>query len=98
MGWRDKMGGGVAIKKPGTLEQKEQKAQKVDDRGAFATSATIAHRFENEKGGSPIPMDEKEFAQDERKAIQDFDGGQDYLIQRVTEIFNGTVIPQKGEN
>jgi hypothetical protein len=45
--------------------------------------------------GYPIPTDEKEFSEDERKAIQDFDGGRDDLIQRVKGLFDGEVIPER---
>ena len=73
MGWREKMGGAVAITKTETMEQKEQKEQKGPDREASATSATKVEKVKN----YPIPTTEKEFAMDERQAIIEADGGQD---------------------
>ena len=86
MGWRDKMGGDGALEHSRSLEQKEQKEQKVDDRGAFATSATIALRVENKKSGYPIPDTEPEFALDERQAIIAVDGGQDIPYSGPVEV------------
>jgi hypothetical protein len=44
--------------------------------------------------GYPIPTDEAEFAADERRAIQDFDGKPSRLsdaAQSVMDVFNGTI-------
>jgi hypothetical protein len=74
MGWREKMGGALAIAKTETLEQKPQKEQKGADQGASATIATIATKVEKIKNHF-IPADEKDFARVEREAIVDADGG-----------------------
>jgi len=78
MGWREAVGK-HALSNSDTLVQKVQNIQKVQTSGAFVPSVPFVSRFENEKS-YPIPDTEPEFAEDERQAIIDADGGQDKTI------------------
>ena len=73
MGWREAIGK-HALSNSETLVQKVQNIQKVPRIDASVPFVPIVSRFENEKG-YPIPDTEPEFAQDERRAIIDVDGG-----------------------
>jgi len=72
MGWREKMGGAVAIAKTETLVQKVQNIQKGVGLGGSVPIVSIVPRNENVKS---YPRPDTEFARDEREAIIDVDGG-----------------------
>ena len=94
MGWREKMGAAEKVNSE-AYTQNTLNAQKGVDGGVSADSAYSAYRDENEKA-YPIPTDELEFAEDERQAIIEFDGGggqdaDDELIQMAMDIFQGQI-------
>jgi hypothetical protein len=68
MGWREKMKSKTPTRNP--INPKNLRGE-----GVSSVSRVNSKGSENKKGGYPIPTDETEFAEDERRAIIDVDGG-----------------------